>query len=176
MSRFVAFLRAVNVGKRRVSMARLRDELEGLGFSDVSTFINSGNAIFTSIGAAAKLEPKIEARLAEAFGFEIPTLLRTAKEVAKIVEREPFGDIGPHATHMVALLRAAPSAKAKAAIEALSNDIDRLEVHGREVHWLIDGKVSGTSLRAKDWTAFGGAVSTTRNMTMLVKLAAKLDG
>lgn len=175
MARYVAFLRAINVGGHRlVPMARLRDELARLGYSGVSTFLNSGNAIFDAKGGAAKIERAIEARLAEVFGFDVPTLLRSSAEVAELAARAPFGRTREGQTHMVALLRRPPAPKVKAAIEALSTDRDRIVVHGRDVHWLIDGKLSETGLRSKDWSAFGGEVGTTRNTTMLVKLAGKL--
>ena len=65
MARFVAFLRAVNVGgNRKVAMARACDLLVGLGVDDVSSFVNSGNLIFTASGKSASLEKAIRAALA----------------------------------------------------------------------------------------------------------------
>jgi uncharacterized protein (DUF1697 family) len=94
---YVAFLRAVNVGKRKVEMARLRAELDGLGLGSVRTYIASGNAFFTAPAGSAKqraaLRSRIEARLEEAFGFEIPTALYTLDEVEDAWERAPFGDL-----------------------------------------------------------------------------------
>src|SRR6478736_1861700 len=89
----VAFLRAVNVGKRRVAMADLKADLEGLGFDDVWTYINSGNAVFRSPLGRAKLEPEIEACLLGSCGFEVETFVRTAAQVAEVVDRKPFGDL-----------------------------------------------------------------------------------
>ena len=80
----VAFLRAVNVGKRRVAMADLRRELEGIGLDDVWTHINSGNAVFRSPLGRAKLEARIEACLLDSFGFEVETFVRTAAQVAEV--------------------------------------------------------------------------------------------
>ena len=83
--RLIAFLRAINVGGHTVTMARLREEFEGLGFTDVETFIASGNVIFTSrSNDFARLEKKIEARLRAAFGFEVATFVRTNAEVAAV--------------------------------------------------------------------------------------------
>lgn len=173
----VAFLRAVNVGKRRVAMADLKTDLEGLGYDDVWTYINSGNAVFRSPLGRAKLEPQIEACLREACGFEVETFVRTAAQVQAIVDREPFGAIPDGVTHMVALLRSAPSAAAKRTIEGLSGDVDQLEVHGAEIHWRIEGTSLDSALKPKDWKAVDLPVTatTTRNITMLTKLAAKLS-
>jgi uncharacterized protein (DUF1697 family) len=171
----VAFLRAVNVGKRRVAMADLRRDLEGIGLDDVWTHINSGNAVFRSPLGRAKLEPRIEACLLDSFGFEVETFVRTAAQVVEAVQRRPFGDVPEGATHLVAFLRAAPTAAQEEAIEGLSGDRDRLEVHGAEVHWRIEGRSLDTALKPKDWKAVGAVPNTTRNITMLTKLAAKLD-
>jgi len=170
----VAFLRAVNVGKRRVAMADLRADLEGLGFDDVWTYINSGNAVFRSPLGRAKLEAQIEARLADSCGFEVETFVRTAAQVAEIVDRQPFGTVPDGVTHLVALLRKAPTAAVRKDIEALSGDVDELQVHGAEVHWRIAGTSMDTQLKPKDWKAAGAALNTTRNITMLTKLADKL--
>jgi uncharacterized protein (DUF1697 family) len=173
VTRYVAFLRAVNVGKRRVDMARLREVFTELGFQDVSTFINSGNVIFSAPQKPAALEPKIERALEDAFGFEVITFVRTAASVRTLARDTTFD--GEDGTHMVALLRARPSAGSKAAIEALSGGPDELRVKGADVHWLIRGSFLASALKPNALVkAAGGAPNTTRNMTMLVKLATKL--
>lgn len=174
MPRYVAFLRAVNVGKRRVEMARLKEALEALGHRDVSTYINSGNAIFSTSKARSGLTAPIERKLEEVFGFEVPTLLRTDGEVKALAERKPFGEVGPERDHMVVFLRQALTKDAQSAVEALSGERDTLVVEGTEVHWLIDGKMVDSQLRPKHWKALGDQPSTVRNHTMLRKLTAKL--
>jgi uncharacterized protein (DUF1697 family) len=176
MARYVAFLRAINVGGRRVKMERLRAAFEDLGFEDVETHIASGNVIFTGTGGRAKLERRIEAGLERELGFDVMTFVRSAKQVAEIAGREPFGDLAPGHTHMVALLRSAPAAGARAAAEGLSGAKDELKVHGSELHWLIRGKSMASEVKAPQLRkALDGDPGTTRNTTMLRKLAAKLD-
>ncbi len=171
----VAFLRAVNVGKRRVAMAQLRADLEQLGFDEVWTHINSGNAVFRSRLVRATLEAQIERALHESFGFEVETFVRTAGEIVEIVERRPFGDLPDGTTHLVAFLRKAPSPAQRSSIEALSGPVDQLEVHGAEVHWRIEGASQDTQLKPTHWKAAGAVPNTTRNITMLTKLAGMLD-
>jgi Protein of unknown function (DUF1697) len=78
MPRFVAFLRAINVGGRNVTMAALRAQFEALGFSNVETFIASGNVIFEAASRdSAALHRKIEAHLAKSLGHEVSTFVRT---------------------------------------------------------------------------------------------------
>jgi uncharacterized protein (DUF1697 family) len=175
MPRFAGFLRAVNLaGKRKVAMAQLREECEGLGFDDVSTYINSGNVLFSATGKGPDLEPRIEQRLHKVFGFEIETFVRTAKEVEHAIALQPFGRVTDTQTHMVLFLRGKPTAAVRTAVEALSNDVDRLVVDGREVHQLIAGKIMDSTLKAKHWKCLGDQPTTARNTTMLRKLAEKL--
>jgi uncharacterized protein (DUF1697 family) len=172
--RYVAFLRAVNVGGRRVSMDRLRAVFEDLGFEQVSTYIASGNVLFEATGRAAELERAIEMKLEKTLGFEVTTYLRRANDVRHTASEKPFGKVPAGKTHMVAFLRRRPTAAERKAIEEMSTPSDRLVVDGREVHWLIKGRMMDSELKPKDWDVLGQP-TTTRNTTMLAKLAEKLE-
>jgi uncharacterized protein (DUF1697 family) len=169
----IAFLRAVNLGKRRVKMADAVAVLEGLGQEDVWSYINSGNLVFDGSGPRAALEAKIGDALEAEFGFEITTFVRTAAEVRKILAVEPFtmtdGD-----TYFITFLQAVPTAAAAKRLEACSNEFDTLVVDGRDVHWLMHGLSSATTVNQKKWKVVGER-STSRNTTMLHKLLAKID-
>ena len=91
--RYVAFLRAVNLGKtRQVPMARLRKLLEAEGFDNVGTYIQSGNVFFDSTERSkAKLTKRLEAVIAGEFGFEVPVMVRTLPELEKLLASDPFG-------------------------------------------------------------------------------------
>ena len=174
MTTRVAFLRAVNLGTRTVKMAKLVEVFEGLGYDGAWTHINSGNVVFDASGSRADLERRIESKLEAAFGFEMTTFVRTAAELRKIVDAEPFkltsGD-----TYFVTFLKDVPSKATVRALEALSNDFDTLVVHGRDVHWRMRGKSTDSTLKTKDWRSLVGEHrSTSRNMTMLRKLVHKL--
>ncbi|MEU3260643.1 DUF1697 domain-containing protein [Streptomyces albidoflavus] len=94
----IAFLRAVNVGGRKVEMARLREVLTGLGLGSPRTYIASGNAFFTTEATDhADLVGHIEAGLADAFGFPIPTILRTVPELQAELTASPFAGRQPAA-------------------------------------------------------------------------------
>jgi uncharacterized protein (DUF1697 family) len=91
MPRYVAFLRAVNVGGRVVKMDELRRLFEGAGFDGVETFIASGNVIFSSPSTTtAAVEETIERALASALGYAVPTFVRTTREVAAAAVHVPF--------------------------------------------------------------------------------------
>ncbi len=174
MPAYVAFLGGINVGGHRVTMERLRAEFESLGFGEISTFIASGNVLFDAADARAGLEPAIEARLAGRLGYPVPTFVRTAREVVRAATLAPFGEVSAPDTHLVTFLRKAPTVAAKRAVEALSNDRDRLEVHGKDMHWLIHGNLMDSSLQASTLAKALGQRSTTRNTRSLRKLAAGL--
>jgi uncharacterized protein (DUF1697 family) len=171
----VAFLRAVNVGRRRVAMARLVEVVRGLGHDDVWTHVNSGNVVFRGAGSRAELERRFEAAFEEEFGFEVTTFVRSAAELRQILAREPF-DLEPGDTYFVTFLKNPLSKSAAAALEALGNDFDTLVVEGRDVHWRMRGKSTDTTIGPKAWEEHVGRLrSTSRNTTMLRKLVAKLD-
>ncbi|MHB8792788.1 MAG: DUF1697 domain-containing protein [Thermoleophilia bacterium] len=88
--RYVALLRGINVGKgARVPMKDLKALLEGLGVAEVATYLNSGNAVFSSTMGTSELQRLVEDALMRAFGVQIPTLIKTSAEVISIAESIP---------------------------------------------------------------------------------------
>ncbi len=176
MARFVAFLRAVNVGGRRtVEMARARAALERLGYDDVDSFLNSGNLLFTASGRATSLETAVRTALEDEFGMELTTFVRTAPQVRALATDKPFGAIAPGHTHFVLLPLQKLTAAQQRAVEALTNERDEVVVVGRDVHWLIRARSIETTLGPKQWRdALEGMPTTARNTTMVERLAAKL--
>lgn len=173
MTRHVAFLRAINVGGRRVTMDRLVEVVAGLGYDDVSTHIASGNVLFTTRKGRTAVERELEAALAGALGFEVPAFVRSQAELAAVVGAEPFAVPEGH-THLVAFLREQPSAEVATAVEALANPTDDLVVAGDVVHWHIHGPSMASSIKDSAWKRTGLGPLTTRNITMLRKLSTKL--
>ena len=88
--KYVALLRGVNVGNgARVPMRDLKRVLEGLGLRDVVTYLNSGNAVFSSAMSAPDLTRLVEDELERAFGAKIPTLIKTSAEMIAIADSIP---------------------------------------------------------------------------------------
>ena len=91
MPHYIAFLRGINLGNRRLKMDELRAGFEELKFANVATFIASGNVIFLAKERdAAKLEKTIEAHLAKKLGYPVDTFVRTRAEVAAVAAFQPF--------------------------------------------------------------------------------------
>lgn len=175
MSVRVAFLRAVNVGGRRVPMSRLVAVCEDLRYSEPWTYINSGNVVFDTGGTRASVEAAMEEALEREFGFECTTFVRTPEQLRKVLDARPFG-LESGDTHFVVFLKKAPSANDATRLEGLSNDFDTLVVTGSEVHWRMRGRSTDSHLTKRDWEkVLGPLSSTSRNVTMLTKLVARLD-
>ena len=156
-------------------MGRLVSVCEGLGHADVWTYANSGNVVFDATGARASVESALERACEDEFGFECTTFVRTAAELRTVLDAEPF-PVEPGDTYFVTFLKKAPAARAARALEGLSNDFDTLVVRGADVHWRMRGKSTESTLATRDWTNVLGELSTTsRNVTMLTKLLAKID-
>lgn len=178
MPRFVALLRGINVGGHVVKMDRLRALFEELEFSNVATFIASGNVIFdSSARSAARLESKIEQHLLQALGYAVPTFVRTMTELARLAEYQPFPATlraVPGSSLYVAFLKAAPPQEVWEKVEALRSGKDDFHNKGREVFWYCRGKLSESPLFKGD--KFGKALAlpnTMRNATTVLKLAAE---
>lgn len=108
--RYIAFLRAVNVGKRQVKMTRLRELFTELGYGEVRTYIQTGNVFFEADETdRAALERAIERHLLDALGFAVTTFVRTVEEVDAALASDPFAGIavGPD-TRLCCLFTSAP--------------------------------------------------------------------
>jgi uncharacterized protein (DUF1697 family) len=139
MFRYIAFLRAINVGGgRTVKMQSLRQVFESLGFSRVTTFIASGNVVFeTTTKKTRTLERKIERALKAALGYEVRTFVRGEDELAKIANYRPFPRSKFDETWQSNIIFLADdlSEKWKQNVAALRTKTDRFEVHGQEIYW-----------------------------------------
>jgi uncharacterized protein (DUF1697 family) len=178
MTRYVAFLRGINVGGHTVTMDRLRRVFQDLGLSAVSTFIASGNVLFEAQREAPQdLERRIEAGLRQALGYEVATFVRSDAEIAEVAAYAPFPDAEsrPGDTAHILFLQRAPDAATRGRVEALSNEDDRFRVHQRELYWLRRGRLSDSTIKDADLArALGKAQATARNANTVRRLAAKL--
>jgi uncharacterized protein (DUF1697 family) len=177
MSRYVAFLRGMNLGERRVKNDELRRHFEEMGLEEVATFRASGNVIFSAAGreSEGRLTQRVEAGLDERLGYEVPVFLRGIEEVATIAMRQPF-DIErverSKGKLQVSLLKKKPSAAAKKKVLGLANDEDLLAIEGRELYWLPSGGLLESSLDLKAIQALIGA-DTRRTMGTIEQIVAK---
>jgi len=177
LMRGIAFLRAINVGGHVVKMDRLRALFEAEGFSNVETFIASGNVVFDLAASTktASLEPGIEKRLRAALGYEVATFVRTGAELRAVAEHEPFtaAAIKRSVAFNVAFLRQKPGAKALKAIEALTTAVDDFHVRGRELYWLSKVRQGESKLSNAVFEKTLGQPSTMRGISTIRKMAER---
>jgi len=173
-TRYIALLRAINVGGHVVTMNRLRELFEALSLARVATLIASGNVLFEAPGRdPAALERRIEAYLKKALGYDVATFLRTADEIGAAAGYEPFPMQPEPAALYVGFLRQRPPAAQARALAALHTPTDAFHVHGREFYWRLGTKFSASAITgAKIEKALGGP-TTIRNITTVRKLAVR---
>jgi uncharacterized protein (DUF1697 family) len=176
MLRYIAFLRAVNVGGHTVKMDELRMLFESLGFSKVETFIASGNVIFESkSGDGGALAKRIEGLLHKALGYEVAAFIRTDAEIAAIAQYKPFSDSALKSALAlnVAFLAEPLPDEARKILMKLKTNIDDFHVHGREVYWLCRKKQSESTFSNAVFERALKIQTTFRGFNTVLKLAAK---
>jgi uncharacterized protein (DUF1697 family) len=177
VERYVAFLRGMNLGNRRIKNPELVAHFEAMGLEDVATFRASGNVVLVDPAgeAESKLQARIEGELDERLGYDVAVFLRSAKEVRAIAAREPFEAKAIAASKgkpQVVLFGRKPSAKARKAVLDLAPEGDLMVVEGRELHWLPTVGLSETEVDMKALDAALGK-GTMRTAGTIEQIAAK---
>ena len=177
MPKYVAFLRAINVGGHTVKMDHLRRLFEAMQFSNVETFIASGNVIFDSTSTSTTaLEKKIEGHLHQTLGYEVRTFIRSTAEVAAVASYKPFAKAALNAEGVslyIAFLAGAPASQATQKLLALTNNVDDFQVWGREAYWLRRTRMGESKFSGALLEKALGMKATIRNSTTVTKIAAK---
>jgi uncharacterized protein (DUF1697 family) len=172
MTRFVALLRAVNVGGRKLPMAELRALCEGLGWSHVRTYIQSGNIVFDASGKGAALEAALEQAIEWSFRMEVPAIVRLAGEWAAIVSGNPFVEEAKATPNWVLLgLAKRPIAPGAAeAIAAKGVAGERVEAVGEALWFHYPEGVGTSKLTPSLIDRAAGSPVTARNWRTIVAL------
>ncbi len=174
--RYVALLRAVNVGGCKLPMAELREVCAGLGWENVATYIQSGNVVFDAAGKPEALEAALEQAVTARFGFERPVIVRSAKQWAAYAAGSPFPEQEKDRPNylLLGLAKSAVAAGAGEALEARGAAGEQVR-QDRDALWFFfpDGSgVSKLSPAAIDKAA--GSPVTTRNWRTVLKLQEML--
>lgn len=176
MQRYIAFLRGMNLGKRRVPMKQLAALFEQCGYQDVATFIASGNVLFsTRKSNASELEPHIAAHLEASLRYGVDTFVRTVEEVSLISRLRVFPEEGAEGitVHVGFLQQCLPPEIAKK-FAAVRTPQDEFRVIGREYYWLCRIRTSDSKVWAlPEMRQLRLPTSTMRNLTSIRKLVAQ---
>jgi uncharacterized protein (DUF1697 family) len=175
---WVALLRGINVGGRTLPMNELVARFEEAGAHDVSTYIQSGNVIFTaSARVTSRIQWVVAAGIQKRHGFASPVIVRSALELRGAVSVNPFLRAGesPDCLH-VAFLSDVPDRDRIAALEPNRSPGDRFAVSGREVYLHCPNGYGQTKLTNQWFDSRLGTVSTVRNWRTVLKLLELAGG
>ncbi len=178
MTRYVAFLRAINVGGHTVRMEMLRRLFEAWGGANVETFIASGNVIFdTSRRNIDAAERTLEEQMRKALGYPVITFLRRVPELAAIAAHTPFSQAELDAgTLFVGFMKGAPDRSVVRAVESSRSDVNDFAIKGRELYWLRRTQLMQSISSGPPLEKIVGSPMTMRNVTTVRRLAVKYCG
>jgi uncharacterized protein (DUF1697 family) len=166
---YVAFLRGINLGpSNKISMPELRAMAEELGFTDVGTYINSGNLMVSSPKKAATVEREISEAIKKTFGRQIDVTVRTPAQLKKVLADNPYPDGNPSQV-AVAFLTAAPAEDAKDRVAAVAADYEPFTFAGQQVY-VNYSRGLGRSKLAEKFSDIVGVSSTVRNIRTIEKV------
>jgi len=173
MARWIALLRAVNVGGRKFPMAELRQVLADAGYADVETHIQTGNVALSSPRKSqAVLESELERLLTADRGFSVDVIALTPAELSRIVA--DLDEVGPAAYgHYVSVLSTEPTAEQRAELERPRYEHERVVVRGRGVHLLYGVPYHEAKFSNLGVEKITGGAATNRNDRVLRAMAAK---
>jgi uncharacterized protein (DUF1697 family) len=169
-------LRGINVsGHHIIKMEHLRASLAELGFSNVETYVQSGNVVFKAAnGSAAKLSADIEQKILRDFGFSVPVFLMTSKKAAEIIERNPLlksPNIDQAKLH-VTFLSENPPETAPEQLQPLVVKPEQFRIMGREIYLYCPNGYGNTRLSNNAIEKKLSVVATTRNWNTVKNLLA----
>jgi uncharacterized protein (DUF1697 family) len=171
VTKYVALLRGVNVGKITVKSADLADMARGLGLEDVRTVLATGNLTFTSPAKAPALKKQIEAALRERFGYDAWIVLTTADHVRAVVDGYPFPERDAYQPYVVFGSDAEALDEIAAAARDLPEADERFERGDSVIYWECPkGQSTDTPIAKLGAKPKYKSITTTRNLRTLRKL------
>jgi uncharacterized protein (DUF1697 family) len=174
MPTHVALLRGVNLGKRQVSMAELRMLLEGLGYADVNTYVQSGNVVLSTKQAESRVVAELEKHLAKELGFVVPVIVRSRAQLAHIVKQNPFPEAAADPTKLhVTFLGESPD-PALRLLDAADFKPEKFATGRREVYLSLPNGLGRSKLAVAVEKALRGS-GTTRNWRTVTTLLDMVD-
>lgn len=174
MTTYVALLRGINLGKhRKVPMAELRELLADRGYESVRTHLQSGNVVLSSAADPDEIARDIEKGITERWGFTTPVIMRTAAELAAIVELNPLGDVAANPSwSFVAFLSQEPDHRRVEELEGGDYAPDQVQVIGREAYFWLPAGLHRAKISMTSAEQMLGVTATARNWNTVTKLAS----
>lgn len=179
MQTYIAILRGINVsGQKIIKMAELREQLSALGFSNLTTYIQSGNVIFKSIKKPnLELENSIQQKIKEAFGFDVPVIVRSIEDWQKVVDAFPFKKGLEPIRLLITFLKSEPENIPYEEIDKLKAKDDEIEIGQKEIYLYVPNGYGKTKLNNTTLERKLNVTATTRNwktISTLLNMAIEL--
>jgi uncharacterized protein (DUF1697 family) len=174
----IVLLRGINIGSRnRIAMPELREALAEAGFEDVKTYVQSGNIVLISKSKPEATARKVGRLIRDRFDLDIAVVARTAAELARVVKKNPLGDVAKDPKrYQVSFLAEKLKRETQRELEAAAVEQERVVFDGREIYAWHPAGVA----RSKLWAALASnklAVdATARNWTTVTKLLEMAEG
>ena len=177
MTKYIALLKAINVGGHTVKMDHLKNLFEKMGFENVETFIASGNVVFeTKSKTIDSIKKKIENDLEKSLGYKVATFIRTTRELKEIAEHKPFTefDLNDEQNSLyMGFLDNQPNKDSQKKVLALSDKANEFHFNKTELYWLCRKNFSDSGITGNALEKALGMETTIRNSTTIRKMVAR---
>ena len=171
--RYVALLRGINVGgKNKLLMADLRQIFEEAGCCEVSSYIQSGNVLFSASPSQVSVLPRaISETIATRFGYQVPVIVRELQELKRLVAANPFLREGqePHALHLMCLA-ACPTPEQIASLDHKRSEPDAFALRGNNIYLYFPNGTARSKFTTGYFDRALATTSTIRNWNTMIKL------
>lgn len=174
MGKFVAILRGINVGgRRKLPMKELKQLFQDLGYSEVKTYIQSGNVIFNAETAEEEISKAVENAIFEQFGYEVPVICRSAEDFEKSIDENPFFEdtVGEIERLHLTFLKELPGKKQLEKLKEYDFSPDEFLVKDKNVYIYCSGRYSDSILSNNFFESKLQVTATTRNWKTVLNLA-----
>lgn len=173
MNRKIAILRGINVGgKRKILMTDLKSMCEKLEMEDVITYIQSGNLIFNSDKPNSELENDLEKAITEKYGFNVPVIVRTKKELENSINNNPFFHENTDIKELhLTFLKEKPNKENIEQTETFNYEPDKFKIEDKDVFIFCAGKYHKSKLTNNFFERQLNVGATTRNWKTVLKLS-----
>ncbi len=173
MNRKIGILRGINVGgKRKILMTDLKSMCEKLGLKNVTTYIQSGNLIFSSDKPNSELENDLEKAITEKYGFDVPVIVRTEKELENSINNNPFFDKENDIKQLhLTFLKEKPNKENLEKTLTFNYEPDKFKIYDKDVFIFCAGKYHESKLTNNFFEKRLKVGATTRNWKTVMKLS-----
>jgi uncharacterized protein (DUF1697 family) len=179
LHKYIAFLKAINVGGHTVKMDHLKKLFEKMNFEKVETFIASGNVVFeTKFKMVDSIKNKIENELEKSLGYKVATFIRTTSELKEISEHKAFNDSeleNENNTLYIGFLDSTPAKENQNKVFGLQDAANEFCFNKKELYWLCRKNFSDSGITGNKLEKVLGMSTTVRNSTTIIKMVEKFS-